>query len=78
MNVPGLKKEDVESWQNALFSLDTLIIFRHPDHILFINVHILFNYEQIDVTPYNGHLTIAYFPFVRAVTPSINTTFYVG
>ena len=31
MNVPGLKKEDVESWQNALFRLEELIIFRGPE-----------------------------------------------
>lgn len=31
LNVPGLKKEDVESWQNALVSLETLIIFRGPE-----------------------------------------------
>lgn len=31
LNVPGLKKEDVESWQNALVSLETLIIFKGPE-----------------------------------------------
>ena len=31
LNVPGLKKEDVECWQNALAHLETLIIFRGPE-----------------------------------------------